>query len=142
MVNWADLVANAKVRSCLKFTLIEKSRGEGGFAVCATAEVVLFLDNLEDDVCEKALALLAHVAEYGTPKNREKSKKLVGDIYELKAYQVRLAYVYGERRRTILMIHGFTKKSDDWPKNHLQVAKRVCAEAQDAIRKGAIQYGD
>ncbi len=142
MVNWADLVANTKVRSCLKFTLIEKSRGEGGFAVCATAEVVLFLDNLEDDVCEKALALLAHVAEYGTPKNREKSKKLVGDIYELKAYQVRLAYVYGERRRTILMIHGFTKKSDDWPKNHLQVAKRVCAEAQDAIRKGAIQYGD
>jgi len=126
----------------LKFTLIEEQQGEEGFAIYATAEVVLFLDNLDDEVCEKASSLLAHVAEHGIPRNREKSKKLIDEIYELKAYQVRLAYLYGERRRTILMIHGLTKKSDDWPKNHIKVARRVCAEVQDAFRKGTVKYGD
>jgi phage-related protein len=126
----------------LKFTLIEELRGEEGFAIYATAEVELFLNNLDDEVCEKTTALLAHVAEYGVPRNREKSKKLVDDVYELKAHQVRLAYVYGQRRRTIMLIHGFTKKSDDWPKNHMKVAKRVCAEVQDAFRKGTVQHGD
>jgi phage-related protein len=126
----------------LKFTLVEESRGEEGFAVYATAEVALFLEGLDEEAWEKVIALLESVAEHGIPRNREKSKKLVDEIYELKAYQVRLAYLYGGRRRTILMIHGFLKKSDEWPKNHLKVAKRVCAEAQDALRKGTIEHVD
>jgi phage-related protein len=126
----------------LKFTLIGELRGHEGFAIYATAEVALFLDNLDDEGCEKTTALLAHVAEHGIPWNRQKSKKLVEEIYELKAYQVRIAFVYGQRRRTIMLIHAFTKKSDNWPKNHIQVAKRVCAEVQDAFRKGTIQYGE
>lgn len=126
----------------MKFTLIEELRGEEGFAVYATTDVVLFLESLDEEALDRVTALLEQITEHGIPRNRQKSKKLVDEIYELKAYQVRLAYLYGQRRRTILMIHGFLKKSDEWPRNHLKVAKRVCTEVQDALRRGAIQHVD
>lgn len=126
----------------MKFQIIEAARSDAGFAIYATSEVIGFLEALNEDTFEKVIGLIQYVAEHGPPNNREKSKKVVDEIYELKSYQVRLAYIYGSRRRTILMIHGFLKKTDDWPKNHLKVAKRICAEALDAIRKGTIKHGD
>jgi hypothetical protein len=126
----------------VKFEVIEAARSAAGFAIYATSGVIEFLEGLEEDSFEKVLGLIQYVAEYGPPNNREKSKKVVDEIYELKSYQVRLAYIYGSRRRTILMIHGFLKKSDDWPKNHLKAAKRICAETLDATRKGTIRYAD
>ena len=124
----------------MKFNRLEKARSDAGFTIYATPEVVEFIEGLAAEALEKIMYLLQHTAELGPPGNRQKSKKVVDDIYELKAFQVRLAYLYGPIRRTVLLIHGFNKKSDEWPKNELKVAKRVSAATQEAIRKGTIQH--
>jgi phage-related protein len=126
----------------VKFHRIEAASRDVGFAIYATIEVVKFLEGLDAESGQKVIGLIEQVAAEGPPWNREKSKKLFDDIYELKSYQVRLAYVYGSRRRTILLIHGIRKKSDEWPKGEKKVAKRVRAEVLDASEKGTIEYVD
>lgn len=126
----------------MKFKLIDIARSDAGFAIYATAEVVEFIESLHGEAREKVLYLLEHTAEFGPPKNREKSKKLTDEVYELKAFQVRLAYIYGAIRRTILLLHGFRKKSDEWPKNELKIAQRISSATKTAIQKGTIKYDD
>lgn len=124
----------------MKFHLIAAALTEIGFAVYGTPDVMGFLDGLDSDAEDKVDPLIEQVAQSGPSWNREKSKKLVDEIYQLKAYQVRLAYVYGPRRRTILLIHGIRKKSDEWPRNELRVAKRIAAETETAANEGTVEY--
>lgn len=126
----------------MKFKLLEKARSDAGFAIYATAEVVEFIEGLDDEAAAKVVYLLEHTAWNGPPNNRQKSKKVVDEIYELKSFQVRIAYIYGGVRRTILLLHGFKKKTDVWPKNELKIAKRISAETQIATEKGTIEYDD
>jgi len=131
------------VRGRVKFEMLAEATTDRGFGVYATTDVMNFiksLDDVESDL-QKVTALIETVANSGPPQNYQKSKKLFDDIYELKSYQIRLAYIYGERRRTILLIHAIRKKADEWPKNEKKVAKRVRAEVLMATNKGTISYG-
>jgi len=125
----------------LDFKLLEAIRGEAGFAIYAKPAVISYLEELSPEVMEKVAALLEFVSESGIPKNDTKSGVLLDGLYELKSYQVRLAFVYdSNRRRTILLLYGFSKKTDRWPKPDLKAAKRAQSEALEAISKGTVKY--
>ena len=125
----------------MDFQLLEAPRGDAGFAIYARAGVVEYLDSLVPEALEKVTALLEYVSEHGIPKLDTKSGVIEDGLYELKSYQVRLAFIYAtNRRRTILLLYGFTKKTDRWPKPDVKAAKRIQAEALEALSKGTVKY--
>lgn len=125
----------------MDFKLLEAMCGEAGFAIYARPAVVDYLENLVPEVLEKVTALLEYVSENGIPKHDTKSGVIADGLYELKSYQVRLAFIYDtSRRRTILLVYGFTKKTDRWPKHDVKAAKRAQADTLEAISKGSVKY--
>jgi phage-related protein len=105
--------------------------------------VLDFLDDLEPEALEKVAALLEYVSEHGIPKNETKSGVIEDGLYELKSYQVRLAFIYdSSRRRTILIVYALLKKADKWPKDDVKAAKRAQADTTEAIAKGSVEYGE
>ena len=125
----------------MDFRLLEEKRGEAGFAIYAKPAVIDYLESLTPEAWEKVAALLEYVSEHGIPKSDTKSGVLEDGLYELKSYQVRLAFVYdSSQRRTILAVYGFTKKTDRWPKPDLRAAKQAQADTLEAISKGMIKY--
>lgn len=108
----------------MTFQLFRKARGGSGFSIYATEAVIASINELDADDYNKIDHLFDFIAEEGIPKNREKSKKLVDDIFELKSYQIRLAYIYGNNR-SIRIFYHLTKKQHDWPKSDLKVVKQL-----------------
>lgn len=127
----------------MRFSLLQNSREAVGFAIFATPAVKLFIDGLDAAAGDRVTALLEFVAERGIPTNPTKSGVIGDGLYELKCYQVRLGFIYDpSRRRTVLLMHGFIKKTDRWPKNEVKSAKRLQAETLDEIEKGNLEYGN
>jgi phage-related protein len=83
--------------------------------------VIEFIEQLELDEQAKLLSLLERTADYGPPRNTEKFKKLGGDIWEFKSYQVRILCF-------IIATHGFKKKRDKTPKREIERAERMREE--------------
>ncbi len=83
-----------------------------------------FIDDLEGADQKKIMALLQRAADYGPPNNVEKFKKVEGNIWEFKSFQVRiLCALVG--RNVIILTHGFTKKKDKTPPNEIEKAKEL-----------------
>lgn len=85
-----------------------------------------FIDSLESADQKKVLALLQRAADYGPPNNVQKFKKLEGDIWEFKSFQVRILCAL-EGRNVIILTHGFIKKKDKTPPNEIERAKELLA---------------
>jgi len=85
---------------------------------------------LENETSEKDQAALYRVierlAESGKVSNREKFKKLDGEIWEIKSFQLRIGAF---RLRSVwYLTHGFQKKRDKWPKAQIERAERIRQE--------------
>lgn len=119
---------------------MEVMRGDAGFSLYATPSVIDFVDALLGDEGEKVGALLERVSEHGIPKQKEKSGVIADGLFELKSYQVRIGFMYGNRRRTIFLIHAFKKKTNRWPNHERTTAQTVQSQVSQAIKEGNVQY--
>lgn len=108
------------------------------FEVCAYArnedscQVVAHLDGLGDRDRKRVAALLKRMADQGPPHNYEQCRKVAGEgFWELKAYQQRVFWCYDPRkRRRIILLRGFVKKSVQTPKKELAAGRQAYREAQ------------
>jgi len=85
-----------------------------------------FIDGLQEDDQKKVIALLKRAADYGMPNNVEKFRKLDGDIWEFKSFQVRILCAL-EGREVVILTHGFIKKKDKTPAGEIRRAKELLA---------------
>jgi phage-related protein len=114
------------------FTLYAMQREDGA---CPIEDYIDEAERRSKSDHRRLLALLEYTAANGPPRNREKSNHLEGEIYELKSYQDRIAFIYDGRRR-IVLIHAIQKKSNKWPKKDVDQVKRLVAEYRTAERRG------
>lgn len=83
-----------------------------------------YIESLQESDRKRVNALIKRCAEHGSPNNREKNKKIDGDLWELKSYQARLPF-FRDGPQRIVITHGFTKKTDDIPPSEITRAKRL-----------------
>lgn len=107
------------------------SRGSWGavrYAVRANGRMPAreFIQDLSEQDQRKLAALFQRIADHGRIHNREKFKKVEGDIFEFKSFQVRVGCF--RLRSTWFLTHGFIKKSDRWPKAEIKRAVRIRSE--------------
>jgi hypothetical protein len=84
-----------------------------------------FLDSGQVADCDR-VRLYHHfkvMADTGTVTNREYFKKVDGEIWEFKCYQVRIPTF--QNGRVWFLTHAFIKKGDKWPPAQLQRANRI-----------------
>ena len=94
------------------------------------SQVEIFLESLSERDRKRMTALLARAAHHGPPRNREKCQKLAGeDFWEFKASQQRIFWCYDRgRRRRIVLLHAFTKKTAQTPRNQLDAGRHAYRE--------------
>jgi hypothetical protein len=85
-----------------------------------------FVDGLDPAERRKVVVLFERIAEKGQIHNREQFKKLRGDIYEFKRFQIRIACF--QEGRNWLLVYGLRKKKDKWRESDLERAERIISE--------------
>jgi phage-related protein len=83
-----------------------------------------FYGALDERDQAKIQNLFDMMALQGRISNREKFKKIEGDLYEFKAGQLRMPCFFDAKNR-IVVTHGFRKKSDDIPPSEIKRAQGV-----------------
>jgi hypothetical protein len=83
-----------------------------------------FFEALEERDQAKLQTLFEMMASQGRIVNREKFKKIVGELYEFKAGQLRMPCFFDSKNR-IVVTHGFRKKADDIPPGEIKRAEGV-----------------
>lgn len=74
----------------------------------------------------KVMNLFRRMADAGVIRNRKKFKQVEGDIFEFKSSRVRIS-CYRDGNHWYLL-HGFDKKSDNWPEGELIKARHLLVE--------------
>jgi len=102
--------------------------GEVRYAVDAQGRMPAkeFVEGLSTEDVKKVLLLLRRLATDGKITNREKFRKERGEIFALKAFQIRIPCFQHER--TWYLTYGFTKKGDNWKAADLDRADRIRLE--------------
>ena len=85
-----------------------------------------FIQSLTEPDQRKLAALFQRIADHGQIRNREKFRKVVGDIFEFKSFQVRVGCFQLEN--TWFLTHGFRKKRDKWPPAEVTRADQIHSE--------------
>ena len=99
----------------------------------ASCQVAAYLVGLNERDRKRVAALLDHSATSGPPRNKEKCRRVAGEgFWEFKAHQQRLFWCYGPRKQ-IVLLHGFTKKSNQTPKRELAAARQAFGEVQQEL---------
>lgn len=83
-----------------------------------------FFEGLDLRDQAKLQTLFEMMASQGRIVNREKFKKIGGDLYEFKAGQLRMPCFFDSKNR-IVVTHGFRKKADDIPPSEITRAEGV-----------------
>ena len=105
--------------------LYERSGGDSPFTE--------FLRGLTRKDRARLTGLLEKVADHGPLYSPERSVPLTGqDFLEFKSGQQRIFWCYAPGRRIVLM-HGFTKKSNQTPRRELRTGARLREEVRDEI---------
>ena len=89
------------------------------------SQVVVFIQSLPEGDQAKVIALIDRLAKYGHIANAQKCKRLEKDLWELKSYQVRIAFFKRDGGKKIFLAHGFKKKKDAWPPEELKKARKA-----------------
>jgi phage-related protein len=90
------------------------------------APVKQFLDNLNSNTRAKLLKIINYVENYGVNSVPKYTKKLTGtNLWEIRTLgKVNARIIYStSKNNTIILLHGFIKKSQKTPKNDLEIAK-------------------
>jgi len=98
-----------------------------------TCEVVEFLELLANDRPKdfaKIQALIDRVKEIGPQnvKNTERVKPLGDGLFELKAHQIRVLWIYGATegsKRKVVLLEGLIKKRDRHRPSDLERARKL-----------------
>lgn len=95
------------------FTLFALSRSE-------ETQVSEYIANLQPSDQRKTVALLEHVANYGPPRNTQKSNKLTNQLFEFKPTTTdRIIWFYDGQAR-IVMTHAFKKEKNRTPPREIK----------------------
>ena len=88
----------------------------------------------EQDVRWQAriMHLFRVLGDTGWISSDEQFKKLQGDFFEFKAFQLRLPCYFAPGRR-VVVTHGFKKKKDSMPKQELIRAKSIKAQYEGIV---------
>lgn len=92
---------------------------EGG-----TCRAEQYIKNLGEGDKKKLIALLERTADHGPPSNRQKFRKVEGDLYEFKSYQDRLLCFF-QPSRVIVLTHGFRKQTNRIMRSEIERAERL-----------------
>ncbi len=85
-----------------------------------------FYESLDESQKRQVAVLFERMANEGVIRNREQFKKVRGEIFEFKRFQIRIGcFPVG---RTWVLTHGFIKKSDDWKQAELDRANSIRCE--------------
>lgn len=90
-----------------------------------------FLEGLNRKDLAEVEALLMRLADRGQIRNTEQFRKEAGEIWALKAGQVRIACF--RVREYLVLTHGFMKKQQKWPDEQLERAKRIRSESLGSV---------
>jgi len=90
-----------------------------------------YIDSLQKAEQQKATALLQRASQEGPPKNTQKFVKVEGDIYEFKPSKQDRLLCFFEGEKTIIITHGFTKKSRRIPRNEIDRANSLIARFRE-----------
>jgi phage-related protein len=85
-----------------------------------------FFDGLVREEQAKVLSLFHRMAEIGRITNTEQFRKVQGDVWEFKKFQIRFSCYQVER--TWFLLHGFRKKQDRWPRREIDTALAILNE--------------
>lgn len=87
-----------------------------------------FIEALDDDAAAKVDVLIDRLRSFGTQMPAKFSKKLAGDLFELRVKHFdrifRVLYFY-QPGRLIIVTSGFQKKSQETPAGELRRAERL-----------------
>lgn len=99
------------------------------FAVCRDGSVPAldFYNGLGEGDQAKMNTLFRYLGDHGRIANREKFKKVEEELWEFKSHQIRMPCAFSEDR-TVVISHGFRKKGDKIPREHINRAKRILQE--------------
>lgn len=109
----------------------EFCQGRWGSVVYATAlngsrPAEEFLAGLDRDQLTKASALFRWFADHGEIRNREKFKKVRGEIFEFKSYQVRVLCFFDSKK--LVLTNGCIKKRDTLDESDIARSERIRSE--------------
>jgi phage-related protein len=93
----------------------------------ATCQVEAYLETLNPRERKRIAALLSWSGDRGPPRNQEKCRKLKREsFWEFKAGQQRIFWCYDPvQRRRIILLYGFTKKTNKTPNQALQAGRQA-----------------
>lgn len=95
-----------------------------------------FLDNLDSDTRAKLLKIVNYIENYGVNTVPKYSKKLTGNsLWEIRTLgKINARIIYStSKNNTIILLHGFIKKTQKTPKNDLEIAKYRSKRYQETI---------
>jgi hypothetical protein len=88
-----------------------------------------FFEGLSRSEKVKMFALFRYAGDHGDFRNPEKFGDLGGGLHEFKCFQIRMPFAYPRSERgTILITHGFIKKSPKTPASEIARAQRILNE--------------
>jgi phage-related protein len=100
-----------------------------------------FFDALPREDQAKVMSLFGRLGDYGSISNPEKFRKLEGNCYEFKSFQIRMPCFFLPAG-LVLITHGFRKKRDRTPREEIERAKRIFEEDQERERRSSPQGCD
>jgi len=89
----------------------------------------------------KILAEIDDLAEFGLTPRGDKLKQLQGRLWELRfrGDQIQFRFIYfAHIGRSIVILHGFVKKTGKTPKRELEISRR---RLQDYLATRAVRFG-
>jgi len=100
-----------------------------------------FFDALPVRDQAKVMSLFVRLGDYGSIRNPEKFRKLEGNCYEFKSFQIRMPCFFSPDG-WVLVTHGFWKKRDRTPRQEIERARRIFEEDQERERGSSPQGCD
>lgn len=98
-----------------------------------------FFDQLPQSDKAKLMKLFEILGDHGNHSNPEKFGDLQDGLYEFKSFQIRMPFTYVKSEKgTVIVTHGFTKKSPKAPKAEIQRAWAIIKDDSAASNVCAI----
>ncbi len=91
-----------------------------------------FVDGLSAENRARLAAVFDRLANHGQFRNPTRFKKLQGDLFECKQYQIRVGCF--QEGRTWFLTHGFIKKAKRWKKSEVDRAERIMKEHRERTK--------
>ncbi len=113
------------------------------YAICSDGSIPArdFYDGLEERRQARLVILFKFLGDTGQIRNTEHFRRFVDDIFEFKAYQMRMPCYFRPDRRVVIT-HGFaSKRGSTTLKQERARAKRIKYEYEERLTSGEEREG-